>query len=62
MTVVYTSFSCTNIGYAWCGMSGGCIFYLIGDEQAFELAGGGRPMSLNVGKKYPDRFGNPRIR
>ena len=48
-TVVFTSFSCTNIGYAWCG-SGGCVSYLIVDEHVFEWEGGGRPMSVDAGE------------
>lgn len=48
-TVVFTSFSCTNIGYAWCG-SGGCVSYLIVDEHVFEWEGGGRPMSVDTGE------------
>ncbi len=49
-TVVFTSFSCTNIGYAWCG-SGGCVSYLIVDEHVFEWEGGGRPMSVDAGER-----------
>jgi hypothetical protein len=50
-TVVFTSFSCTNVGYAWCGVSGSCVSYLIIDEQVFEWAGGGRPVSVDTGEE-----------
>lgn len=50
-TVVFTSFSCTNVGYAWCGVSGNCVSYLIIDEHVFEWAGGGRPVSVDTGEE-----------
>lgn len=47
-TVVYASFHCSNLGYAWCG-SGGCTSYLIVNDAVFEWDAGGRPMSTRGG-------------
>ena len=49
-TVLYAEFSCTGIGYAWCGSSG-CVSYVIVDGVSY-TSRGGKPMSVDVGGRY----------
>lgn len=44
-TVLYPSFHCSNIGYAWCG-TGGCGFFLIVDGVIYHRASGFDPTSV----------------
>jgi hypothetical protein len=49
-TVLHANFSCTGIGYAWCGTSG-CDSYVIVDGVSY-TSRGGKPMSVDVGGWY----------
>ena len=49
-TVLHANFSCTGIGYAWCGTSG-CDSYVIVDGVSY-TSRGGKPMSIDVGGWY----------
>ena len=49
-TVLHAYFSCTNVGYAWCGTSG-CDSYVIVDGVSY-TSRGGKPMSIDVGGWY----------
>ena len=48
-TVLYAQFSCTGIGYAWCGSSG-CAAYVIVDGVSYTTRG--KPVSVQVGDSY----------
>jgi hypothetical protein len=48
-TVLYAEFSCTGIGYAWCGSSG-CATYVIVDGVSYTTRG--KPVSVQVGDRY----------
>ena len=49
-TALHANFSCTGIGYAWCGTSG-CDSYVIVDGVSY-TSRGGKPMSVDVGGRY----------
>ena len=49
-TVLHAYFSCTNIGYSWCGTSG-CDSYVIVDGVSYTSCGG-KPISIDVGGWY----------
>ena len=49
-TALHANFSCTGIGYAWCGTSG-CDSYVIVDGVSY-TSRGGKPMSVDVGGWY----------
>ena len=49
-TVLHANFSCTGIGYFWCGTSG-CDSYVIVDGVSY-TSRGGKPMSVDVGGWY----------
>ena len=48
-TVLYAEFSCTGIGYAWCGSSG-CAAYVIVDGVSYTTRG--KPVSVQVGDSF----------
>ena len=49
-TVLHAYFSCTNVGYSWCGTSG-CDSYVIVDGVSY-TSRGWKPMSVDVGGGY----------
>ena len=49
-TVLHAYFSCTNIGYSWCGTSG-CDSYVIVDGVSY-TSRGWKPMSVDIGGGY----------
>ena len=49
-TVLHANFSCTGIGYAWCGSSG-CTSYVIVDGVSY-TSFGWKPVSVQVGDSY----------
>ena len=49
-TVLYAYFSCTNIGYSWCG-TGGCDSYVIVDGVSYNSRGW-KPMSVDTGSGF----------
>ena len=49
-TVLHAYFSCTNIGYSWCGTSG-CDSYVIVDGVSY-TSRGWKPMSVDIGGVY----------
>jgi hypothetical protein len=49
-TVLHAAFSCTNIGYSWCGTSG-CDSYVIVDGVSY-TSRGWKPLSVDTGSGF----------